>query len=357
MKRVLSIVLAAGLVLAVAVVIVLDRTGDPRPRVVRGVIGSEKQGFFDDPAVRAAFERHGLRVQVDPAGSRQIATSVDLGGYDFAFPGSSPAADKIQSSRGITARHAPFSTPMAIATFEPIAEILRAEGVAARTPQGTWTFNVERYLALVRRGARWDGLKNGSRYPVRKNVLVSTTDPRQSNSAAMYLAVTSFVANGHAVVRDQGAQDEVMPLVERLFQDQGYTDSTSEGPFERYLVGGMGQVPMAWIYEAQFVDRAVRGQIRPGMTLMYPVPTVISRHSLVPLSPDGDRVGRLLTTDPELQRLAARHGFRTTDPARFAQLAARHRVPVVTDLINVVDPPSYDVLESMLRRVEQGYGR
>ncbi|REE95400.1 hypothetical protein [Thermomonospora umbrina] len=358
MKRVISIVLAAGLAVGVAVAILIGNGSEQASEqpTVRGVIGSEKQAFFADPAVRAAFAKHGLNVQVDPAGSRQIATSVDLARYDFAFPGSSPAADKIQQRRRITTRYSPFSTPMAIATFEPIAALLRDAGVVKKAPDGTSTFDVAAYLELAERKVRWDQLKGNTAYPVRKDVLVSTTDPRSSNSAAMYLSITSFVANGSAVVGDARSRARVLPLVGRLFHDQGYTENTSEGPFEDYLSVGMGQVPLVCVYEAQFVGRAVQGQIRPGMVLTYPVPTVISRHGLVPLRPAGDRVGRLLTSDPELQRLAARHGFRTADAARFAKVTAEHRVPVATNLIDVVDTPSYDALESLLAAVERGYG-
>ena len=38
------------------------------------------------------FAANGLEIRVDPAGSRQIATTVRLDDYDFAFPSSSPAA-------------------------------------------------------------------------------------------------------------------------------------------------------------------------------------------------------------------------------------------------------------------------
>lgn len=363
MKRFISITLAAGLAIGVLIAIVLgDRPGSSSGKntpltLVRGVIGSEKQAFFADPAVRKAFARNGLRVEADPAGSRQIATSIDLARYDFAFPSSSPAADKIAKTRGgITAKYAPFSSPMAIATFQPIADALARAGVAKKTADGTWTFDIGRYLDLVARKVRWDGLKGNTAYPVRKDLLVSTTDPRSSNSAAMYLAITSYVANGSAVVRGQAAEAKVLPLLGRLFLDQGYTENTSEGPFEDYLSVGMGKTPLVCVYEAQFVDRAVRGQTRPGMLLMYPVPTVLSKHTLVPLKPSGDKVGRLLSTDPELQRLAARYGFRTADAAQFTKVAAEHKIPVTANLINVVDTPSYDTLEHLLQGVEKEYG-
>ncbi|MFD0475845.1 hypothetical protein ACFQ0B_52245 [Nonomuraea thailandensis] len=70
-----------------------------------------------------------------------------------------------------------------------------------------------------------------------------------------------------------------------LFTGQGYTDDTSEGPFGEYLTVGMGPSPLVLIYEAQYVEAAARGQIKPGMVLMYPSPTVLSKHTLVPFTP------------------------------------------------------------------------
>src|SRR5262249_46647528 len=155
------ILLAVGLVIGVVTAIVLgNRSG--KVTTVRGVIGSEKQQFFDDPQVAEAFARHGLKVEADPVGSRQIATSVDLSRHDFAFPGGAPAAEKIQRERRITTKYAPFSSPMTIATFQPIADLLAGAGVARKTADGIWTFDVARYLDLVSRGVRWDQLENNS---------------------------------------------------------------------------------------------------------------------------------------------------------------------------------------------------
>jgi hypothetical protein len=364
-KGFLSALLAAVVVVAVGVVVATMSAGLSHPHTpvgggpslttVRGVAGSEKQAFFEDPQVRKALAAKGVKVEVEPAGSRQIATSVDLGRYDFAFPSSAPAADRVQRRRHVSARYTPFSSPMAIATFKPIADLLTRAGVA-KQHKAVWTFDVARYLQLVSKGMRWDQLRNNTVYPVRKNLLVSTTDPRSSNSAAMYLAVAGYVANGNAVVQGAAAENKVLPTVSRLFLGQGYTDNTSEGPFSDYLSVGMGKTPMVWIYEAQFVDAAVQGRIKPGMVLMYPSPTVLSKHTLVPFNAAGDRVGRLLSTDPELQRLAAEHGFRSGATAEFAKVTADHNVPVVSDLIDVVDTPTYDTLEHQLNGVAKLYG-
>lgn len=354
MKRRLSIVLAAVLLVAVVVVIVLDQQGEgvAEPQPVRGVIGSEKQAFFHDQRVIDAFAKHGLRVEVDTAGSRQIATTVDLAKYEFVFPSSSPAAQRIQRDRKITAGYTPFQSPIAVATFEPIVQLLTANGVV-RNGQ----LDVAKYLEFAKSGTRWDQLPGNTVFPARKNMLITTTDPRDSNSASMYLAIMSFVANGNAVVSTEEAENRLLPQLTKLFLDQGYTQNSTEGPFEDYLAAGMGKTPLALIYESQFLDRQLRGDgsVRPDMRMLYTAPTVFSKHTLVPLSPNGDRVGQLLTTDPELVRLAAMFGFRPNDSQAFRTVLTEKGVPVPAELVDIIEPPSYETLERMLDAIGRQY--
>ncbi|MFC0113403.1 hypothetical protein [Kibdelosporangium aridum] len=358
MKRRLSIVLAAVLLVAVVVVIVLDQQGEgvAEPQPVRGVIGSEKQAFFHDQRVIDAFAKHGLRVEVDTAGSRQIATTVDLAKYEFVFPSSSPAAQRIQRDRKITAGYTPFQSPIAVATFEPIVQLLKANGVV-RGDIGGGQLDVAKYLEFAKSGTRWDQLPGNTVFPARKNMLITTTDPRDSNSASMYLAIMSFVANGNAVVSTEEAENRLLPQLTKLFLDQGYTQNSTEGPFEDYLAAGMGKTPLALIYESQFLDRQLRGDgsVRPDMRMLYTAPTVFSKHTLVPLSPNGDRVGQLLTTDPELVRLAAMFGFRPNDSQAFRTVLTEKGVPVPAELVDIIEPPSYETLERMLDAIGRQY--
>jgi hypothetical protein len=92
------------------------------------------------------------------------------------------------------------------------------------------------------------------------------------------------------------------------------------------------------------------------MVLMYPSPDVLSKHTLVPLKPNGDRVGRLLMDDPELQRLAVKYGFRTNDSAAFNAYLKARGVPLPPQLVNVVEPPAYEPLETMITGIERLYG-
>jgi hypothetical protein len=145
----------------------------------------------------------------------------------------------------------------------------------------------------------------------------------------------------------------VTAAVNPLFTRQGFAESSSEEPFNDYLSIGIGKTPMVLIYEAQFVDRAgqTNGGIRKDMVLLYPDPDVISKHTVVPLTAPGDEVGRLLTNDPELQRLAVVHGFRTANPTAFRDFVSRSHVSVAPDVLNVIEPPTYETLDALVTEI------
>jgi hypothetical protein len=366
-RMALPAAVAGVLVVATITTVVIVRNGNdvqaaqttPGVTTISGVIGSEKRAFFDDPDVQAALAKHGLAVKVDTAGSREIATSVDLKNYDFAFPSSTVAAERIlqpTDTRPAVSgkKYAVFSSPMAIATFQPIVNLLAAKGIAKQV-NGIWTFDIRKYVDIARAQLRWDDIRGNTTYTVGKRILVTTTDPRTSNSAAMFLSIASYVANNYTVVQGAEAEKKVLPFVAPLFVNQGYTDNSSEGPFDDYLSLGMGKSPMVCIYEAQFVDAAVQKKLKPGMVLMYPSPTVQSKHTLLSLTPEGEKLGQLLTTDPELQQLAAQHGFRTADADQFDKVVIRHNVQVDKEVMDVVDTPTYDTLEHLLDAVSRSY--
>lgn len=361
MNRVLGLVLAGLLaigVLAAVVYSIAGRVGAGSQPVVmvHGVIGSEKLAYFQDPQVRDVFRRNGLDVQVDTAGSREIATTVDLNKYDFAFPAGVPAGQKIKSDRHASASYSPFFTPMAIASYNSIVQLLTGAGVVG-DQAGYHSFDMTAYMALVASNKRWTDLPNNKAYPAGKSILITSTDVRTSNSAAMYLSIASYVVNGNNIVQDDGTAKQVVPKVAPIFLRQGFTDSSSAVPFDDYLSIGIGKTPMVMIYEAQYValqlahDRALTSE----MTLMYPSPTVLSKHTLVPLRPAGDRVGRLLVNDPTLQQLAVKYGFRTSDPTAFANYVKLRGVNQPPQLVNVIDPPAFDPLETMINEIDLLY--
>lgn len=361
-RRAFGLVLAMLLAVGVVVAVVVTRadsggtSGPGKVTTVRGVVGSEKVPFFADPEVVAAFKKAGYRVDVDAAGSRDIANHVNLSQYDFAFPAGSPQGDKIAKDRHVARTYAPFFSPMAIATFKPIAALLVRAGLA-RPAGAYYLFDVGQYLKLVERGERWSQLPGNTAYQTDKSLLISSTDVRTSNSAAMYLALMSYAANGDGIVTDAATADRVASRLAPIFLKQGYVEASTQEPFDDYLTIGVGKTPMTMIYEAQYLARAAArdGSITPDMVLMYPTPTTFAKHTLVPLNAKGDAIGRLLSTDPTLRHLAVRYGFRTSDVAYFRQYAKDHGVGPPPDLVNVVEPPTFDLLETMISKIDALY--
>jgi hypothetical protein len=245
---------------------------------------------------------------------------------------------------------------MAIATWKPIVDLLTNAGVV-RVSGNVTTLDVAAYMKLVDKNTRWKDLAGNTAYSVNKSILISTTDVRKSNSAAMYLALTSYVANGDNIVENDSEAARIIDRLAPLFLRQGFTGSSSEEPFEDYLVQGMGKSPMVMIYESQFVQRAAAadGSITPEMVLMYPDPTIFSKHTFVGLTPDGIRLGDFLSNDPEMRSLATQYGFRTADTAAFTKFVTDHQLTVPTSFISVIDPPTYETLEAMITRLEAAY--
>lgn len=288
------------------------------------------------------------------AGSRQIATTTDIAAQDFVFPSSGPATQKVREQGSGYSVDFPFFSPMAVASWKPIADLLVAEGVVAEQ-NGAYTLDVNKYMDLARSGKRWRDL--GDAFPSPRNVQVRSTDIRTSNSAAMYLSLLAW----EVAQREPDRANDVGFLVDEIapfFTAQGYSEASSSGPFADYLSQGMGAAPMVMVYEAQFIGEQMRdnSRIRDDMVLLQLSPTVLANHGIVGVSEGGKELGRLLTNDPELQKLAAYHGFRPATSGNLAQEMEDRGLDAPADYVNSIDPPSYDRLEQLIDGVGQRYG-
>ncbi|QTD44754.1 hypothetical protein [Ottowia testudinis] len=323
----------------------------------RGLIGSEKEAFFSDPRVQAALAKHKVSVTVQKAGSRAIASGYDAKAFDFGFPSGAPAAAQLKAAAKAANVYNPFYTPIVLASWRPIADILVANGIASKQGDFYYVANLPALMQLAQGGKRWRDLKDSGAFATAKAVLPASTDVRTSNSAAMYLALASYIANGEQVVQSQAEVDQVLPLVAPLFLRQGFQESSSAGPFEDYLALGMGKAPLLVAYESQLVEYWLKhpDKAKGDMVVLYPKPTLYSKHVLVPYTPAGERVGQLLESDPELRQLAHAYGFRTGGDQHGPETWAGQGVKVPAQLVDVIDPPSQEWLERLIVGIEQRF--
>lgn len=321
---------------------------------IHGVIGSEKREYFEDPEVVDRLAELGFTVKVSTAGSRRIATETNLDEQDFVFPSSAPATQKVTDKGSGYSADYPFFTPMAVATFQPIVEMLETAGVVRREGD-SFVLDMNAYIDMTKEGKRWRDL--GTKFPSPRNVQISTTDIRTSNSAAMFLSILAWQFGE----REPDKANDVEWLTEQIspyFTGQGYTQSSSAGPFADYLSQGMGSAPMVLVYEAQFLGEKMKpnSRIKDDMVLVQLDPTVLANHGLVGITEDGKRLGHLLSTDEELQKLAAQHGFRPASNDYLTPALQEKQLPPLSNYVSSVDPPNYDRLEALIDGVGMRYG-
>jgi hypothetical protein len=192
---------------------------------LKGLIALDVEPFFADPRVRRILAEKRLPVAVTRVGSRDMASQVQPGaGLDFLFPSGVVAANQIadaaRKAKIPVAQSSPFYTPMVIASWQPIAKILVANGMAKAIGDRTYGVDIAKLTETMLARKRWKDLAGAQDYDVSRGVLVSTTDVRRSNSAAMYLALTSWAKHGD-VVTDRATAEPLARQLAELFKRQG----------------------------------------------------------------------------------------------------------------------------------------
>ncbi|MDZ7858142.1 substrate-binding domain-containing protein [Sphaerotilus sp.] len=324
--------------------------------VLRGVISLDVEGYFKDPRVQKRLAAQRLPVEVVRVGSREMASRVVAGSApDFFFTAGVVSANQIvEAARKANlpaVQVAPFHSPLVIASWEPIAKILVANGLAKAVSPKVYSVDTEQLTKLMLARKRWKDLKDSGGYDVSRSVLVSTTDLRRSNSGALYLALTSAALNGDVVTDRATGQKLALQLTE-LFKRQGYQENYVDGNFDDYVSIGIGKTPMAFLYEFQIVRHALQKKgIGADMVLMYPQPTIVNKEVFVSLNERAKALGELLASDAELQGIAVEYGFRIADTERFVAAVKPTGLAVEPRVTQLVDPPSPEVMTEMIDTV------
>jgi hypothetical protein len=330
---------------------------------LNGFIALDVEPYFKDPRVIQALANHKIKVTATRVGSRDMAAKVVPGAMpDFFFPSGVVAANQIgdaaKTAKVSTAVYSPFYTPMVIASWTPVAKVLAANGIAQEMSPKVWNVDFAKLTQLMLDKKRWKDLKESQLYPVGKSVLVSTTDVRKSNSAAMYLALTSYAINGGDIVTDKATAQKIAQRSAELFKRQGYQENYVNGNFDDYASIGMGKTPMAFIYENQLVSYALQKKgIGADMVLLYPQPTIFNKVVFVSTSERAKALGELLANDAELQRIAVDYGFRIGDSAYFAQTVKPTGLAIEERITQVIDPPSFDTMAEMIEVIAREMGQ
>jgi hypothetical protein len=326
---------------------------------LNGLIALDVEPFFKDPRVIKVLEENNFRANVVRVGSREMAGKVvKESSPDFFMPSGVVAGNQISDAAKkagyTTATYSPFYTPMVIASWAPIAKILASNKIAepaadAGAKDSVYNVDLAKLVDVMLAKKRWRDLPNSAGYDVGRSVLISTTDVRKSNSAAMYLALTSYAINGSETISNRESARKVALQVAELFKRQGYQESYVNGNFDDYVGIGIGKTPLAFIYENQLVSYALaRKSIDKDMVLMYPKPTIFNKVVVVTMRDKAKAFADLLGTNPALLQIATEYGFRTANSASLVEASVKAGLAIKPRIVDVVDPPSYEMMSEMI---------
>jgi hypothetical protein len=363
LRKAIGPVLASLLLIGVAIAItasIRDRKDadlDARRRAsritVKVLTGSEKENFLNDSELAKALADEGIAITVQKAGSREIATRPDLKTFDVAYPAGAHAAVKIAQNTGSKRTYATFYTPLAVASWKSLIPVLETSGLVSRKDGAYFIVDMAKLVDMMQKGTRWKDLPGNTAYSVGKSILVSSTDVRKSNSGGLYLALAAYLANGNNVVDNEADADKVAASMVGLFSRQGFQESSSAGPFEDYTSMGIGKAPLVMIYEQQFLEYILsHANPNPDMVLLYPIPTILSKHTIVALSDNGARFAQAMISNPKIASIAQRYGFREQDNRELFAAAEAKKMTIPHTIVDVVDPPSYDILEKLIGHID-----
>jgi hypothetical protein len=329
-----------------------------------GLISLDVEPFFKDERVVKILADNNFRTSVVRIGSREMAAKVVKDtAPDFFMPSGVVAANQISDAAKkagyTTANYSPYYTPMVIASWVPIAKILAANKMA--TPVGEsgakdniYDVDLSKLTEAMLAKKRWRDLAQSQNYDVGRSVLISTTDVRKSNSAAMYLALTSYAINGSEVISNKETAGKVALRVADLYKRQGYQESYVNGNFDDYVGIGMGKTPLAFIYENQLVSYAIgRKSVDKEMVLMYPKPTIFNKVVVVTMRDKAKPFAELLSNNAQLQAIATEYGFRTNNAAALSEAATKVGLAIKPRIVDVIDPPSYEIMAEMIEVITQ----
>ncbi|MFE4831331.1 hypothetical protein [Streptomyces sp. NPDC056672] len=289
---------------------------------------ASKRDFFEDPEVQRLLLKHRIRVHITSSGSREVAVQ-DVSSYDFVFPSGQPAGDLITTQLAAENRpakvHRPFVSPIVLPTYRAYAETLQDAGIAtAQRGSGPglplyYVLDMGKFLGSVDRGRRWNeigirdhGISNANR------IVVQSSDVCDSNSAGTYLGLVAFTWHGEGdEVPDTDREADERGRAIKPLLEQGLPGADV---FRTYISPeGKGIAPVVVAYEHQYLTyqaqyQAESGKLDSDRVLLYPSGQFVTQPQFIALNERGDRLGELITRDPELRRRAMELGFRILDP-------------------------------------------
>ena len=78
----------------------------------------------------------------------------------------------------------------------------------------------------------------------------------------------------------------------------------------------------------------------------------MSKHTLVALSDNGARFAQVMVSNLKVSSIAQRYGFRAQDNTELFAAVEAKKLVIPHTVVDVIDPPSYDILEKLIGHID-----
>lgn len=280
---------------------------------LKGYIGGEKQGLFEDEEVQSLLEsEYGVIIDYSKAGSIEMVQG-NTEGMDFLFPSSQVALELFKEKQTTSVKSGLiFSSPIVLYSWDTVTDTLEKEGIVTKRNESYYIHDFPKLIKLITDGSKWSDIGLQDLYG---SIMINTTDPTKSNSGTMFAGLLASMLNKGEIV-DETTLEQVLPTLIKFYAKLGYMESSSSDLFEQYLKTGMGANPLIAGYENQAVEFSINNpeawkQVKSRIRILYPEPTVWSEHPLIALNANAEGLMKGLQNE-SIQKIAwERYGFRT----------------------------------------------
>lgn len=352
-NKVLGVLILVA-VIAAALVIYYGSGGGKPQMTLKGVIGGEKEGFFEDRQVKDIFKKkYGIVIDYSKAGSIDMVKSE--GDNDFLFPSSQMALEIYKEKKGneLVKSEAIFNSPLVLYSWDVVTDALIKQGIVENRNGVYYVTDFTKMINWVIEGRKWSDIGLNDLYGSMK---IISTDPVKSNSGNMFYALLANMLNNGEVV-DKTTVENVIPGLQKFYKRLGYMEDSSSKLFDAYLTKGVGENPVIVGYENQIIEFATLypdqwQSVKDKIRILYPVPTIWSSHTLISVKPKSDQLIKVLV-DKDIQRIAwERHGFRA-GTAGVANSSKSLQVTGITDKTDmVISMPRAEVVDRLLQALQ-----
>lgn len=323
-----------------------------RTMVLRGYLGGEKTGLFEDEEVQEILQKkYHMEFDYARAGSLDMITA-DHSDMDYLFLSSQTALALYEDQIGDPVQdQIIFNTPIVLYTHQSIKDAFQEQG-AVTEENGVFYMDMEKLVQMIMEDTQWADIGLGELYG---RISVDTTDPVKSNSGNMFAALLASVLNGGETVNEQTVET-VLPELKEIYSRLGYMETSSSDIFDQFLKMGIGAKPMIAGYESQILEFAAQSpedyeQLKEDIVMIYPTPTVWSTHVYIALDDQGKN-GAAALLDEDVQRLAwEKHGFRTNNYETLENGGGQEVEELAGDITRVVPVPDYPAMKRIIEEL------